>query len=500
MKRLATAALVMVLAASTPPLLAHANDDDPVTPAPRFATFTKIGSSEATGVLPTGFHDITQRRINDVFRVDAATTSPPGYFGPYWDRYLAEGTRPSAFIIPRVSTSGSFRTTTVTFDGLMPADHVGIGLLDVDVGESLWVKVLDRDGNPLSTEQCGLKDLFNSIVGQTGQMTIELPPFDVASPSGADDYCFRLFTASGLNTSGATFWFVPTVAFTSLVFTEKAAREAMVVSIAADRPQPTIAPATGVTLPQALTIGDDPITLSPDMFTISWPEGILADQFTPDGDFDDTVGVVLRVKDAGDTGCSLTANSPTTLQATSPGTCTLEAVQPERPNFLSASFEFPIAVTSPPPAPQPEPTPAPAPKPEPTKPPTPTEWNPGTTNFQITTFPGVIELPPPPPPPGGGAFTFTTESTSTSLCTVDRDTPTVTVPQPGTCSVTASVGATKNFSPASITIEFTITGGPTLAATGAPAWPLWAGVLAGVGIVVVSFTQYRLGRASWPAG
>lgn len=489
MKKLVTTALLVILAASTPPLLAHANDDDPVTPAPRFATFTKIGGSQATGVLPTGFQNIQTTPINDVFRVDAAATNPPGYFGPYWERYLAEGTRPSAFIIPRVSTGVSFRTTTVAFDGLMPADHIGIGLLDVDARETLWVKVLDRNGVPLSTEECGLQDLFNSLEGQTGQMTLDLPPFDVAAPSNDDDYCFRIFTESAQNTSGATFWFVPTVAFTALVLTEKSGQEAVVISIAADRPQPTITPATGVTLPTALTIGDDPISLTPDMFTIDWPEGILPDQFTPDGDFDDTVGVVLRVKDAGDTGCFLTANSPTTLQATSPGTCTLEAIQPERPNFLSASFEFPITVTSPPP---------PAPKPEPAKPVTPTEWTPETTNFQVTTFPGVIELPPPPPPPGGGAYTFATEPTSTSLCTVERDTPTVTVQQAGTCAVTANIGATKNFSAASVTVEFTITQGPILAATGAPAWPVWAGAAMVAGLTLygwATFTSRQPARA-----
>ena len=344
MKKLVTTALLILLVAGTQPLLAHASDDDPVTPAPRFATFTKIGTSEATGVLPTGFQNIENRRITDVFRVDAAATTGTVYTGPYWERYLAEGTRPSAFIIPRVSTGVSFRTTTVAFDGLMPADHIGIGLLDVDARETLWVKVLDRNGDPLSTDECGLQTLFNSIDGQTGQMTLDLPPFDVAAPSGAEDYCFRLFTESAENTSGATFWFVPTVAFTSLVFTEKSGQEAIVVSIAADRPAPTITPTPQV--PTTFTIGDDPMTLTPDMFTIGWPEGVLADQFTPDGDFDDTVGLQFRVKDDGGTGCTLDTNSPLTLSATSPGTCTIECFQPERPNFLAASIDIPITVSA----------------------------------------------------------------------------------------------------------------------------------------------------------
>ena len=199
--------------------------------------------------------------------------------------------------------------------------------------------------------------------------------------------------------------------------------------------------------------------------------------------------ITYTVADPGGTGCALTGTPPA-LTATSAGTCLISATIPEYTvppanvgdspgGFIGTTTSFPITITAPPPPPTPP------------KPPTPTEWNPETTTFQIDTFPGVINLPPPPNPPGGGSYTFTTHSTSTSLCTSDRDTPTITVPQPGTCIITATVGATKNFSRSSVTVEFTITGGPMLAATGTPAWPVWAGVLAGLGIFLVSAGHLR---------
>jgi len=136
--------------------------------------------------------------------------------------------------------------------------------------------------------------------------------------------------------------------------------------------------------------------------------------------------------------------------------------------------------------------------PPPPKPPTPVVWEPETTTFEVTEFPAIITPDPPPPPPGGGIYTFTGDPSSTSNCEVDKFTSTMTVPQPGTCVVTATVGETKKLGKASITVTFTITG-PALAATGAPAWPVWAGVLAAIGgsfLVWARLTQRFAARAS----
>ena len=132
--------------------------------------------------------------------------------------------------------------------------------------------------------------------------------------------------------------------------------------------------------------------------------------------------------------------------------------------------------------------PPPPPPPPPPNPPTPVEWEPETTTFEVTEFPAIITPDPPPPPPGGGTYTFTGDPGSTSNCTVDRLTSTMTVPQPGTCVVTATVGDTKKLSKASITVTFTITG-PQLAATGAAAWPVWAGVTLVAGLTLIAWAR-----------
>ncbi len=131
--------------------------------------------------------------------------------------------------------------------------------------------------------------------------------------------------------------------------------------------------------------------------------------------------------------------------------------------------------------------PLPPPPPPPPNPPTPVVWEPETTTFEVTEFPAIITPDPPPPPPGGGTYTFTGDPESTSNCTVNTTTSTMTVPQPGTCVVTATVGDTKKLSKASITTTFTITG-PQLAATGAPAWPVWAGVVSILGGALIAWT------------
>ena len=156
-------------------------------------------------------------------------------------------------------------------------------------------------------------------------------------------------------------------------------------------------------------------------------------------------------------------------------TYTVTATAGQQSASTSVTLEVTGLTSCPPPTPPPPPNP-----------PTPVVWEPETTTFEVTEFPAIITPDPPPPPPGGGTFTFTGDPDSTSNCTVDRFTSTMTVPQPGTCLVTATVGDTKKLSKASITVEFTITG-PALAATGAPAWPVWAGVVSVLGGALVAW-------------
>ena len=448
------------------------------TPSSRFATY--IEGTTGQVIMPTGYPNatitvtqstvggstlgiLTESPFRSFFTEDGAPNPP--------NRHLSlQGGQTGSQTIPNV--------ITITFDQEVPADHLGINFSDVDV-ETVVISM--TSGGPdgpaaLTPAQMGFKGVYNSDTGSTIN--------DV--PGTSQDSVLNTFTLvapGSVDTDGSSAWFIPSAGVREITLSSTFTTFGrFYLWFAAIRPEATIT-ATSTTF----TLGSDPV-IEP-LATVSFPEGII------DADFSDSdKTITYSVTDAGGTGCEL-SGTPLTFTATAAGTCTINAQVSDSPDFVGASTSFAITVVEPPPPPapepepEPEPTPAPAPKPEPTKPPTPTEWTPGTTNFQITTFPGVIELPPPPPPPGGGAYTFTADTASTSLCTVDRDTPTITVPQPGTCSVTASVGATKNFSKASVTVTFTITSGPTLAATGAPAWPLWPVAAGLVGIAMVAMSR-----------
>lgn len=175
------------------------------------------------------------------------------------------------------------------------------------------------------------------------------------------------------------------------------------------------------------------------------------------------------------------SGTPTTTFSTTTYTVTATADNTGTPPVTqTASTTVSLTVTECPPPPPPPPPPP--------NPPTPVVWEPETTTFEVTEFPAIITPDPPPPPPGGGTYTFTGDPGSTSNCTVNTITSAMTIPQPGTCVVTATVGDTKKLSKASITVTFTITG-PQLAATGAPAWPVWAGVALAVGLTLVAWAR-----------
>lgn len=351
-------------------------------------------------------------------------------------------------------------TTTITFSAEVPAGEIGLALGDIDA-EELVVSMQNGTSVALSGAQMGVQAPFNYDNTDTSLPTISVGTTSVTLfEPGCPDISGKC------NTAGATGWFKPTVAVQTI--TIESTRRPTVVSASyqiwlANGPAQIV---TWAPTDTTLAVADLPITPTPGATTNGG--GTISYSVNSSSTSDCTVN-------------SVTAE----ISATTAGTCVIQAFAEPNGGFLAGSTKVTFTLTVPPPPPSP-------PSPEPTKPPTPTEWNPETTSFQVDTFPGVINLPPPPNPPGGGSYTFSTHGDSTSACTVDRDTPTITVQQPGTCIVTAVIGETKNFSKASVSVEFTITHGPMLAATGAPAWPVWPAVagLVGVAMVVASRVLY----------
>jgi len=141
-------------------------------------------------------------------------------------------------------------------------------------------------------------------------------------------------------------------------------------------------------------------------------------------------------------------------------------------------------------------------------------WTPTNTTFDVADSPvtpdqlASVEFPA----TGGGAISYAVDPSSTSDCSVDATTAEITATTTGSCLVTATAQATTDFDAGTRTVTFTITtppppappastnspretvspdpvvvaSGPELAATGAPAWPVWAAGLlsSGVGLVL----------------
>ena len=349
-------------------------------------------------------------------------------------------------------------TTTITFSAEVPAGEIGLALGDIDA-EELSVSMGNTNGEVFAA-QMGVQAPFNYTTSDTSLPTIifdSSTTITLLEPGCPD--------AGKCNTSGATAWFKPTVPVS--VITIESTRRPSVISASyqiwlANGPAQIVSWAPTDT---TLAVADLPITPTPAATTNGGG------------------AISYSVNSSSTSNCSVDSVTAE-ISATTAGTCVIQAFAEPNGGFLAGSTKVTFTLTVPPPPPPPSP--------EPTKPPTPTEWNPETTTFQVDTFPSVIDLPPPPNPPGGGSYTFSTHGDSTSLCTVDRDTPTVTVQQPGTCIVTATIGATKNFSKASVTVAFTIASGPMLAATGTPAWPVWPAVagLVGAAMLVASRVLY----------
>ena len=409
-----------------------------------------ITNQVATAVFPGGDLSATVTSTENMTRVSGATVFLPADRG-MGTRFGSSKDFP--YLSPAVATSGT-TTTTINFNRPTTAEELGIALGDIDA-ESLLL-TMSNGTTPLTATEMGEKAPFNHANSSGPVPTVTSPSTNEIRIE--DTTC--LVSDSTCDTDGASAWFLPTEPVTTItiVSTSKVGFPRYQLWMAYSGAQKV----TWTPNQTSFLVQDSPFEPS-ELATVAFP--------ATDGG-----PITYSVDPSSTSNCTV---NPTTavITATNAGTCVVTATAAATDDYAPGSITVTFTITTPPPPPAPP------------KPPTPTEWNPETTTFQVDTFPGVIDLPPPPNPPGGGSYTFTTHGDSTSLCTIDRDTPIITVQQPGTCIVTANIGATKNFSKASVTVEFTITGGPMLAATGAPAWPLWPAVAGLVGVAMLAASR-----------
>ena len=417
---------------------------DPATSA----TATFPGASNLTATITTG---------EDMNLVGGASTFLPSTRG----MGLIYGSSQNFPYLSIKVDNTTTTTATITLSREPAATRFAFALGDIDA-ETLVITMENAANTALTAAQMGAQTPFNhasasgpvpTVTENGNEITVDDPNCPPNPPP--DTAC---------DTNGATAWFQPTVPVKTITITSstKTGFPRYQLWMAYTDSQ-VVSWTPAVT---SFDVADSPFT--PDQLaTVSFPSA--------------GGSTIAYAVDAASTSDCTVDSTTAEITASTTGSCVVVASAASTSDFAAGSTSVTFTITTPPP-----------PAPEPTKPPTPTEWSPETTTFQVDSFPGVINLPPPPNPPGGGSYTFSAHGDSTSLCTIDRDTPTITVQQPGTCIVTANIGATKNFSKASVTVAFTIASGPMLAATGAPAWPVWPAVagLVGVAILVASRVLY----------
>ncbi|WP_157987994.1 carboxypeptidase regulatory-like domain-containing protein [Jiangella endophytica] len=173
-----------------------------VTLPPGFPSATFTSDSRAQATVPSGASNW----------VSAAT--------PWGEVFGSSQDQPYVNLRPAADAAGAPSTTTYVFDTPTPAGGWGFALGDID-SDTAVVTATDADGEPVSGADLGFEGVFNycdasprpsnvcSSGPPAGETGFDLP----ASSVGASDVTL---TGNGPDTGGATGWFRPTVALSSL--------------------------------------------------------------------------------------------------------------------------------------------------------------------------------------------------------------------------------------------------------------------------------------------
>ncbi|RIQ37354.1 hypothetical protein DY240_00765 [Jiangella rhizosphaerae] len=173
-----------------------------VTLAPGFPATTFTSDSRASATVPSGASNW----------LSAAT--------PWGEVFGSSQGRPYLNLRPAADAAGSPSTTTYVFDTPTPAGGWGFALGDID-SDIAVVTATDADGAPVSGADLGFEGAFNycDASPRPSGVCSSGPPaggdgFDLPSSSvGAADVTL---TGHGPDTGGASGWFRPSVALSSL--------------------------------------------------------------------------------------------------------------------------------------------------------------------------------------------------------------------------------------------------------------------------------------------
>lgn len=180
------------------------------------------GAYEGTVTLPPGFPAVS-------FTSDsrAAATVPTGASNwlsaatPWGEVFGSSRDQPYLNLRPVADVAGAPSTTTYVFDSPTPAGGWGFALGDID-SDLAVVTATDADGAPVATADLGFEGVFNYCDASprpSGSVCSSGPPaggdgFDLpVAATGADTVTL---TGNGPDTGGASGWFRPTVALSTL--------------------------------------------------------------------------------------------------------------------------------------------------------------------------------------------------------------------------------------------------------------------------------------------
>ncbi|MBB5785433.1 carboxypeptidase regulatory-like domain-containing protein [Jiangella mangrovi] len=180
------------------------------------------GAYEGTVTLPPGFPAVS-------FSSDsrAAATVPTGASNwisagtPWGEVFGSSRDQPYLNLRPAADATGSPSTTVYTFDTPTPAGGWGFALGDID-SDIAMVSALDASGEPVAAADLGFEGAFNYCDASprpSGSVCSSGPPaggdgFDL--PAAASGESSVTLTGNGPDTGGASGWFRPTVALSTL--------------------------------------------------------------------------------------------------------------------------------------------------------------------------------------------------------------------------------------------------------------------------------------------
>lgn len=206
LRRLLTTALILLA------LLGPGGPAAAADPGGSYAQWTLAGPGQAAGTPAAGFPVARTTTNATSVQVPSGATTFLGPQTPAGQAY--GGSQGMPYLTVSTAAGGTTSTTTLTFDEPTPASRWAFVLGDIDA-DMVAIAATDASGGALGPADLGFMSAFNYCAFSPRPGTCIGPATDV--PTWVPDTA--TLAGNGPDTSGASGWFQPTVAITSLRLT-----------------------------------------------------------------------------------------------------------------------------------------------------------------------------------------------------------------------------------------------------------------------------------------